>query len=153
MNGFTIRQMRLIAEETFIWAHLRKGFGKSLIDQPVLRAKFASIFARCDANQAWLEHLTYQMTQMTYAEQQTHLAGPIALLKAHCTATATLIISDCVSIFGGRGVSKGGLGGAFYDLSLAVALFLFPSSGSSRSFLSLIFLILSTCVHALVRCD
>jgi alkylation response protein AidB-like acyl-CoA dehydrogenase len=131
MCHFTIRQMRKVTEEAFIWAHSRKAFGecsqfkplvvvtddevrqlgKSLIDQPVLRAKFAKMFAKCDSNQAWLEHITYQMCNMSYDQQSTHLAGPISLLKAHCTSVAEEIISDCVNIFGGRGVTKGGLGG------------------------------------------
>lgn len=55
MVHFTTRQIRLVTEQTFIWAHLRKVFGalhslppsrtdrstgQSLIEQPVIRAKF-----------------------------------------------------------------------------------------------------------------
>lgn len=48
---------------------------------------------------------------MTYDEQSSHLAGPIALLKAYATRCADEITSDCANIFGGRGLTKGGLGG------------------------------------------
>lgn len=39
------------------------------------------MIAHCEANQAWLENITYQMTLMPYKQQSTHLAGPIGLLK------------------------------------------------------------------------
>lgn len=48
---------------------------------------------------------------MTYDQQSEHLSGPVALLKAYSTACAEEIVSDCVNIFGGRGVTRGGLGG------------------------------------------
>lgn len=34
---------RFIVEECFKWAHQRKVFGKALIEQPVIRAKFANM--------------------------------------------------------------------------------------------------------------
>jgi alkylation response protein AidB-like acyl-CoA dehydrogenase len=49
---------RFIVEECFKWAHQRKVFGKALIEQPVIRAKFASMFAKIEATQALLEHIS-----------------------------------------------------------------------------------------------
>ena len=68
---------RFIVEECFKWAHQRKGrsvsrgvkarkltsvslavFGKPLIDQPVIRQKFAHMFAKIEAVQAFLEHIS-----------------------------------------------------------------------------------------------
>ena len=42
MVHFTARQIRAVTEQAFIWAHLRKVFGKSLIEQvcPFLFASF-----------------------------------------------------------------------------------------------------------------
>jgi hypothetical protein len=37
--------------------------------------------SQVEAVQNWLESVTYQMNNMSFAEQQKHLAGPIALLK------------------------------------------------------------------------
>lgn len=54
------RAARVIYEETFRWAHLRLVFGKPLIDQPVVRAKFANMISKLDQGQAWLEEVTYQ---------------------------------------------------------------------------------------------
>jgi len=68
------------------------------------------MFARCEACQTWLEHVTFQMTKMSYAEQAKNLAGPIALLKNYATRCAQHIADEAVQIFGGRGITKGGMG-------------------------------------------
>ena len=56
------RGARYVTEECFKWAHQRKVFGKPLIEQPVVRAKFAEMFARVESGQAWLEQITYQVS-------------------------------------------------------------------------------------------
>ena len=64
----------------------------------------------CEAQQAWLETITAQMCQMSYKEQSLKLGGPIALLKTFCTRAAHEIADDAVNIFGGRGLTQGGMG-------------------------------------------
>lgn len=54
------------------------------------------MFAKIEALQAYLEHITYQMCGMTYAQQAEHLGGPIGLLKSACTRAAGEISSDAV---------------------------------------------------------
>lgn len=61
INCRIARYSRLVFEETWKWAHLRKSQGKRLIDNAVVRQKFGQMIARIDSGQAWLEHLTYQM--------------------------------------------------------------------------------------------
>lgn len=61
INCRIARYSRLMFEETWKWAHLRKSQGKRLIDNAVIRQKFGHMIAKIDAGQAWLEHLTYQM--------------------------------------------------------------------------------------------
>ena len=68
------------------------------------------MIAHVEANQAYLEHITYQMTQMSFEQQSTALAGPIALLKMFGTRSAHEIADEAVSIFGGRGITKTGMG-------------------------------------------
>jgi alkylation response protein AidB-like acyl-CoA dehydrogenase len=68
------------------------------------------MIALVEATQAWLEHVTYQMNQMSYEEQSTHLAGPIGLLKMHSTRCAREIAEDAVQVFGGRALTKTGMG-------------------------------------------
>ncbi|GAA5830888.1 hypothetical protein JCM5353_002636, partial [Sporobolomyces roseus] len=104
------RYSRLIYEETFKWAHLREVQGKRLIDNAVVRQKFAHIIAKIDSGQAWLEQITLQMCTMSYAEQSKLLAGPVALLKTFLSVSGQQISDDCVQIFGGRGITVGGMG-------------------------------------------
>ena len=68
------------------------------------------MIAATEANQAWLESITYQMTLMPYAQQSVHLAGPIGLLKMYATRAAHEIADDAVQIFGGRGLTSTGMG-------------------------------------------
>ena len=68
------------------------------------------MIALCEANQSWLETITYQMCNMSYKEQSKHLGGPIGLLKMSCTRAAHEIADESVQIFGGRGVTQSGMG-------------------------------------------
>ena len=49
-----------------------------------------------------IEDLTYQMTKMSPAEINQHLAGTIALLKYKQTRVATVVADNACQIFGGR---------------------------------------------------
>lgn len=53
-----------------------------------------------EANQAWLESLTYQMNNLTYKQQNKFLGGPLGLLKSFATRSAHEIADDAVNIFG-----------------------------------------------------
>ncbi|KAJ3079167.1 hypothetical protein HK102_003979 [Quaeritorhiza haematococci] len=68
------------------------------------------MISRVEADHAWLEQITHQMNNLTYAQQADHLAGPIALLKYSCTRTAHLCADEAVQIFGGRAITKTGMG-------------------------------------------
>lgn len=105
-----IRASRMVLEETLKWSNQRIVFGKPLISQPVIRAKIAKMIALCESNQAWLEQITNQMCNMTYAQQSKLLGGPIALLKYHATRAAHDIADEATNIFGGRGITQGGMG-------------------------------------------
>lgn len=63
-----------------------------------------------EANQAWLETVTYQMCHMPYSQQAKHLAGPIGLLKMNTTRAAHEIADESVQIWGGRGITQTGMG-------------------------------------------
>jgi predicted transcriptional regulator len=56
------------------------------------------MFSRVEYGQAWLEHITYQMTKMSYAEQNTLLAGQIGLLKAQLTRSLHHIADHAVQV-------------------------------------------------------
>ncbi|KAH9063870.1 acyl-CoA dehydrogenase NM domain-like protein [Lactarius vividus] len=104
------RAQRTIVEECLKWISQRKAFGKPLASQAVIRSKVAAMIARVESVQSWLENITHQMNNMSYKEQAKHLAGPIALLKMYATQTAQETARDAVQIFGGRGITRTGMG-------------------------------------------
>ncbi|SAM08681.1 hypothetical protein [Absidia glauca] len=101
---------RSVIEDCFKWANQRKVFGKRLIDQPVIRNKLASMISELEAVENWHENLTYQMSKMSYFEMATQLLGPVALLKYRSTRAAHNIADDASQIFGGRAITKTGMG-------------------------------------------
>ncbi|RCH80527.1 hypothetical protein CU098_004320 [Rhizopus stolonifer] len=101
---------RLVIEECFKWANQRQVFGKRLIDQPVIRNKLAKMISSLESVHAWIEHLTYQMNNMSYSEQSDKLAGPIALCKYQITRVMHDISDEACQIFGGRAITKTGMG-------------------------------------------
>ncbi|KAI9311301.1 acyl-CoA dehydrogenase/oxidase [Dichotomocladium elegans] len=101
---------RVAVEECFKWAMQRKVFGKRLIDQPVIRNKLAKMIASVESCHSWVENITYQMCHMSYLEQADKLAGPISLCKYQCTRMLHDIADDAVQIFGGRAITKTGMG-------------------------------------------
>ena len=50
------------------------------------------------------------MNKMSYKEQSRHLAGQISLLKMYCTRCEGEIATDAIQIFGGRSLTKTGMG-------------------------------------------
>merc|ERR1719253_704676 len=63
-----------------------------------------------ESTHALLESVTYQMNVMPYKEQSEKLGGPIALLKYQATRAGTLIADESVQMFGGRGITRTGMG-------------------------------------------
>lgn len=101
---------RRLVEECFKWAIQRQVFGKRLIDQPVIRFKLAQMVAEVESVHSMLEDLTYQYKMMNPKEAGKHLAGPIALLKYKQTRVATLCADNACQIFGGRALTRSGMG-------------------------------------------
>lgn len=104
------RAQRLVVEECLKWVNQREVFGRPLVSQAVIRHKLAEMIARCEAIQSWLENITYQMTKMSYKTMSDKLAGQIAFAKAYSTEGAQKTAADAVQIFGGRGITKTGMG-------------------------------------------
>ncbi|KDN52180.1 peroxisomal acyl-CoA-dehydrogenase [Tilletiaria anomala UBC 951] len=106
----TIRSSRAVCEQVMLWINQRKAFGKSLSSQAVVRQKLGALLSQVEAAQAWLEVVTYQMCKMSYKEQSIHLAGQVAFLKAWSTRVSHEVADSSVQIFGGRGITKSGMG-------------------------------------------
>jgi len=104
------RHARMVLEECMKWSMSRKVFGKTLIQQPVIRYKLAQMASEIESVHSLLEDTTYQMCQMNTAEINKTLAGPIALLKYKQTRVATMVSDNACQIFGGRAVTASGMG-------------------------------------------
>mmetsp|Transcript_214 Transcript_214/g.429 ORF Transcript_214/g.429 Transcript_214/m.429 type:complete len:515 (-) Transcript_214:20-1564(-) len=104
------RLNRLIVEDCFKWAYHRKVFGKRLIHQPQIQERLASMIGHVNSVQAWIDNVTHQMNNMTYAEQTRHLAGTISMLKNQQVEASEIVSDGAVQIFGGRALTRGGLG-------------------------------------------
>jgi alkylation response protein AidB-like acyl-CoA dehydrogenase len=105
-----VGQARAAVADTFKWSKQRKIFGKLLIDQPVIRNKLASAAAALESIQTYLEAITYDMCKAKGGAVGPRLAGPIAMLKYQSTRVAWKVADDCVQIFGGRGITRTGMG-------------------------------------------
>jgi alkylation response protein AidB-like acyl-CoA dehydrogenase len=103
-------QARAALVDTFMWTQQRAIFGKKLIDQPVIRNKLAHATTALESIQAYIEAITYDMCKTKGGAVGERLSGPIAMLKYSATRAAWSIADDCVQIFGGRGITRTGMG-------------------------------------------
>jgi len=105
---FCNQRARICTEEVFKWAMQRKVFGNKLVEQPVIREKLAQMFAALEGCTAMLNEVTYNMIKK--GPQSAEMGGRIALLKFHVTRMTHLVADNGVQIYGGRGVTQGGMG-------------------------------------------
>jgi len=103
-----ISRARMATEETFKWAMQRKVFGNKLVEQPVIREKLAQMFAGVESCTAMLHDVTNSMNIM--GSQAAEIGGRIALLKYQTTRMCHMVADNAVQVFGGRGVTQGGMG-------------------------------------------
>ncbi|KAJ7087300.1 acyl-CoA dehydrogenase/oxidase [Mycena belliarum] len=110
VTATALSAQRVVVEECMKWASQRMVFGKPLTSQAVIRAKLAAMISRVEAGQNWLENITHQMNNMSYAEMSSRLAGPIGLLKQYVSRSGQEIANDSTQIFGGRALTVTGMG-------------------------------------------
>lgn len=63
-----LRGSRICLEDAMSWCLKREAFGKTLIEQPVVRHKFGHMARQVDALQAWIESLIYELDHLSHAE-------------------------------------------------------------------------------------
>lgn len=104
------RQARVALAAAFEYVMKREAFGKTLIEQPVVRHRLAKAGAELESLQAWVEQFLYHMTQLPKAEADIKLGGLTALAKAR----AGIVFNECaqtaVLLFGGNGYTRTGQG-------------------------------------------
>ncbi|CAD7936884.1 unnamed protein product [Amoebophrya sp. A120] len=109
---------RVVVSDCLQWLTQRKAFGRPLSDQPVLRFKFGQMVAALESLQSYMDHVTYQMKvyyDRVMSDPKTwktrdYLAGEIGLLKYQTTRVSTLLADNGCQIFGGRAVTRTGMG-------------------------------------------
>ncbi|KAK5120591.1 hypothetical protein LTR85_006247 [Meristemomyces frigidus] len=106
----TTRQARVVLSAAFAYCLKREAFGKTLMEQPVVRHRLAKAGALLESLWAWVEQFVYQMCNMTKEDADIELGGLTAAAKAH----AGMVLKECadcaVLLFGGNGYTRTGQG-------------------------------------------
>lgn len=106
----TCRQSRVALSAAFEYCLKREAFGKTLMDQPVVRHRLAKCGTLLESHWAWIEQFVYQMGQMRKEEADVELGGLTAAAKAH----SGIVLKECadcsVLLFGGNGFTRSGRG-------------------------------------------
>ena len=104
------RQARVALSTAFEYCLKREAFGKTLMDQPVVRHRLAKAGAELESLSSWIEQFLYQLNNMSKEEGDMRLGGLTALAKAK----AAMVLNECaqcaVLLFGGLGFTKTGQG-------------------------------------------
>eukprot|EP00760_Papus_ankaliazontas_P034218 PhM_4_TR7050/c0_g1_i1/m.84493 len=104
------RMSRICVEESIKYALKRKAFGKTLSEQPVIRAKIAKMVRHVEQYHAWLEFVAFQLCSMTHAEGNEKLGDVLCLLKSQVSRTLETVARETTHIFGGNSMHMTGLG-------------------------------------------
>ena len=104
------RQARVALAAAFEYVLRREAFGKTLVEQPVVRHRLAKAGALLESQWAWVESFVYQMTKLPKKEADVELGGLTALAKAQ----TGIVLDECarcaVLLFGGNGLTTTGRG-------------------------------------------
>ncbi|OJJ79960.1 acyl-CoA dehydrogenase family protein [Aspergillus glaucus CBS 516.65] len=104
------RQARVALSTAVQYCLKREAFGKTLMDQPVVRHRLAKAGAELETMHAWVEQILYQLCHMNKEEGDLRLGGITALAKAK----SAMVLNECaqcaVLLFGGNGFTATGQG-------------------------------------------
>ncbi|KAL2824440.1 acyl-CoA dehydrogenase/oxidase [Aspergillus pseudoustus] len=104
------RQARVALSSAFSYCLKREAFGKTLMDQPVVRHRLAKAGAELETMWAFVEQLLYQLANLPKEQADRELGGITALAKAK----GAMVLNECaqvaVLLFGGAGFTKQGQG-------------------------------------------
>lgn len=104
------RQARVALSAAFSYCLKREAFGKTLMDQPVVRHRLAKAGAELETMWAWVEQILYQLTHLSKEEGDRQLGGLTALAKAK----SAMVLNECAQVavlmFGGNGFTQTGQG-------------------------------------------
>jgi acyl-CoA dehydrogenase len=104
------RLSRVAISSAFEYCLKREAFGKTLMEQPVVRHRLAKCGADLEAHWAWIEQFTYCLTKLSEEEANRELGGLTALAKAQAGRVIEVCASTAILLFGGNGYTKSGQG-------------------------------------------
>lgn len=104
------RQARVALSSAFDYTLKREAFGKTLMEQPVVRNRLAIAGVRLEAHWAWVEATLYQLQTLSKADADVLLGGQTAALKAEAGKVLRECAECAVLLFGGNGYTRTGQG-------------------------------------------
>ncbi|TKA25755.1 hypothetical protein B0A50_05852 [Salinomyces thailandicus] len=106
------RKARTCLSIAFEYAHRRETFGKPLISNQIIAAKFATLARYVESHWAWLEAIAYAIHQSPKGWQDPDVAGRIALAKVQGGRIQEMANREAQQVLGGAGYQRGnGAGG------------------------------------------
>lgn len=112
-----LRLSRVCAQDAWEYALVRETFGKKLIENPMIRAKFTMMGREIEACWAFLEQLTWILEDGRQAGDGVRIGGMTALLKVMSTRCLEMCVREAQQVLGGLGYARGGRGGRIEAIS------------------------------------
>lgn len=121
-----LRGARICLEDAMIWCQKREAFGKTLIEQPVVRHKFGHMARQVDGLQSWTEQIIYELDNMSHAQGSMLLGGTTGLLKVQAGIVGKFIADECQKLMGGLGLTKTGQGARIEAIARSIPTLIVP---------------------------
>jgi alkylation response protein AidB-like acyl-CoA dehydrogenase len=125
---------RVCAEDSYNHAISRETFGKKLIENQVIRAKFSAMARALDSTYAWMEQLVYISEEAKRNGIDAGMGGLFANLKVLAGQTLEKVNREAQQVMGGLGYSKNGRGARIEQISRDVRVMVV--GGGSEEILS-----------------
>nr|KMM65894.1 acyl-CoA dehydrogenase [Coccidioides posadasii RMSCC 3488] len=123
MASSCIRLSRVCVEDAYNYAITRETFGKPLIYNQIIRAKFSKFGQLIEPCQAFLEQLAYTIQLNAKTGREIDVGGMTALLKVMSTRCLEKVCREAQQILGGAGYNKAGKGARIEAISRDVRVF------------------------------
>jgi alkylation response protein AidB-like acyl-CoA dehydrogenase len=110
-----VRLSRVCVEDAWAHACTRETFGKKLIENPIIRAKFVRMGRMIEPAQAFLDQVTglIERGRRSGGKDSVRIGGMTAMLKIVCTRCLEKCVREAQQVMGGLGYARGGKGGRF----------------------------------------
>ncbi|KAJ5344791.1 hypothetical protein N7452_002795 [Penicillium brevicompactum] len=130
----SLRMARVCAEDAYQHAIKRETFGRKLIENQVIRAKFSAMARGLDSTYAWMEQLVYISQAAKKKGVDASMGGLFANLKVLAGQTLEKVNREAQQVMGGLGYSKNGRGARIEQISRDVRVMVV--GGGSEEILS-----------------